>query len=190
MLKYNELGVLLPFHKGGRDWAIVDQPRQNCYCYISLRGGILNRHDFESLRDLPGKTIRADIRFAQKRQTSPLLVIEDLKIENSLDLDVRLSIHFNPEVGSKTINVHRPGVGPICRLDVDGAPHRPAGRSHKHSLQSERCPDRNLPDGVIDRPDLAGQSLQDVFRAFCQMSQINYQGTFEDPPATQEELFQ
>jgi hypothetical protein len=78
-------------------------------------------------------------------------------------------------------NVHVPGIGPICRLDVDGPAHRPCGRSHKHSLQTEGCPDRNLPDGVIDRPDLAGKSLQEVFGQFCEMAQIRHTGTFEVP---------
>ncbi len=74
-----------------------------------------------------------------------------------------------------------PGVGRICRLDVDGTAHRPAGRSHKHSVQSERCSDRNLPDGVIDRADLSGRSLAELFAVFCEMAQITHLGTFEPP---------
>jgi hypothetical protein len=84
-------------------------------------------------------------------------------------------------VGSKTINVHVPGLGPICRLDVDGPAHRPAGRSHKHSLQNERCPDRNLPDGVIDRPDLAGSTLRQVFTEFCRIADIKHLGQLDTP---------
>lgn len=83
---------------------------------------------------------------------------------------------YNPEIGSKTCNVYVPGFGPICRLDVDGPTHRPAGRSHKHSLQGPRCPERNLPDAVIDRPDLAGRSFREVFAAFCAMANIVHKG--------------
>lgn len=91
-----------------------------------------------------------------------------------------LSMRYNEIVGSKTINVYVPGIGPICRLDVDGNAHRPAGRSHKHSLQAERCPDRNLPD-ALDRSDLAGSSLREVFSEFCRMACISHHGQLETP---------
>ncbi|OGQ86114.1 MAG: hypothetical protein A2289_27085 [Deltaproteobacteria bacterium RIFOXYA12_FULL_58_15] len=96
-----------------------------------------------------------------------------------------MTIHYNPEIGSKGINVHVPGVSPICRIDVDGHRHGDAGRRHKHSLQTERCPDRNLPDGVIQRDDLAGCSVQEVFDAFCQAAQIRHDGTFDAPDVPQ-----
>ncbi len=141
----------------------------------------IERNEFESLRDILGKKIQQDIQFSNKRQTSPYLVAEDIFIENSQELDLRMSILYNPIIGSKTINVHVSGLGPICRLDVDGPAHRPFGRSHKHSLQNERCPDRNLPDGVMDRPDLLGKSLKDVFETFCRMAHIQHEGIFFSP---------
>jgi len=141
----------------------------------------MNRRDFEILRDLPGKVIRGDVRFAQPRSTSPAIVAENLMIENDLGIDLRLTITYNPRVGSKTFNVHVPGMGPICRLDVDGPMHRPAGRSHKHSLQSERCPDRNLPDAVVDRSDLSGRDLTDLFREFCELASVRHDGEFLSP---------
>lgn len=94
---------------------------------------------------------------------------------------LRLNINFNPEVGSKTFNVTAAGVGPICRLDVDGPAHRPVGRSHKHSLQTDRCPERNLPDNVDDRADLAGKTLSELFAIFCEMADITHEGTFFPP---------
>jgi hypothetical protein len=111
----------------------------------------MDRAAFEAVRDVPGKFIRGDIRLVARRQTLPALVAENIVIENRSSVVLRLNITYNPEVGSKTFNVTAAGVGPICRLDVDGPAHRPAGRSHKHSLQTERCPDRNLPDNVDDR---------------------------------------
>ncbi len=141
----------------------------------------MNRDDFAALRDLPDKKITCDIRFIAKRNLVPLFIAEDLKIENSIRQDVRLTIHYNPVVGSKTFNVHIRGIGPICRLDIDGPPHRPCGRAHKHSLQTEGCPDRNLPDAVQDRPDLLGISLKDAFDKFCGMARIEHVGNFEPP---------
>jgi hypothetical protein len=142
----------------------------------------MDRGEFEVVRDIPDKIIQGDIRLSARRQTQPVLVAENVQIENSVGMVLKLNVSFNPETGSKTFNVTAAGVGPICRLDVDGPAHRPAGRSHKHSLQTERCPDRNLPDGVTDRADLAGKSVVELFAIFCQMANITHQGNFIPPP--------
>jgi len=136
----------------------------------------MNRAEFEAIRDIAGKTIESDIRLVGRRATSPALVADNIRIDNDHGVELRLNITVNPEIGSKTFNVHVPGMGPICRLDVDGPAHRPAGRSHKHSLQSDRCPDRNLPDQVQDRPDLRGKGVRELFDVFCQMAHISHLG--------------
>ncbi len=141
----------------------------------------MNRAEFENGRDIPGKVIRGDIRFSRRQATQPAIVAEGIVIENDQDVQLRLNITYNPIAGAKAFNVHVPGIGPICRLDVDGTAHRPAGRSHKHSLQSGRCADRNLPEGVIDRSDLSGRSLAELFSVFCEMAQIVHVGAFESP---------
>jgi hypothetical protein len=140
----------------------------------------VDRKDFEALRDMPDKVIRGDIRLVQRRQTHPAMVAE-IEIYNSTSTALKLNITYNPEIGSKTFNVTAAGLGPICRLDVDGPAHRPAGRSHKHSVQTDRCPERSLPDNVIDRPDLAGRSVTELFSIFCQMANITHEGTFYPP---------
>ncbi|HXJ22691.1 MAG TPA: hypothetical protein VMT03_20910 [Polyangia bacterium] len=90
----------------------------------------MDRSDFERLRDLPGKVIRADIKFSQRKQAAGFFA-DAIEVENSLGISLKLNVRFDPEIGSKTVSVVAMGVGPICRLDVDGPPHRPAGRSHK-----------------------------------------------------------
>lgn len=127
---------------------------------------------------MPGKVIASDIRLA-RRNNIVARVADGIMIGNALDIPLRLNISFNPESGAKTINVVIQGVGPICRLDVDGPAHRPAGRCHKHSLQTARCPGRNLPDAVIDRPDLSGKPITEVFQHFCELADIQYTGSFE-----------
>jgi hypothetical protein len=144
---------------------------------------VMDRAAFEGVRNIPGKVIRGEIRLVARRQTHPALVAENIVIQNDSGVALKLNISYNPEVGSKTFNVTAAGIGPICRLDVDGPAHRPAGRSHKHSLQTDRCPDRNLPDGVDDRPDLAGKTVIDLFKIFCTMADITHDGTFF-PPST------
>jgi hypothetical protein len=141
----------------------------------------VDRKTFEALRDLPGKRIREDIRFIASRAIRPLVIAEDVRIQNEHGIDLRLTIKYNPEVGASTFNVHVPGIGPICRLDVDGPPHRPLGRSHKHAMQNEECPRRNLPDGVTDLPGLSGKSVPDLFAAFCEMASIQHAGVFFAP---------
>ncbi len=141
----------------------------------------MNRAEFEAIRDVPDKRIVGDIRFSRPSALSPALAVQNVIIENSQGVELRLNITYNPEVGSKTFNVHVPGLGPICRLDVDGTNHRDAGRSHKHALQGERCPDRNLPDDVNGRPDLAGKGLRELFEVFCEMADITHEGDFAAP---------
>lgn len=140
----------------------------------------MNRTEFEYLRDLPDKVIGADLRLTQRKETSPAWVADGIVIENVAEVQLRLNITYNPETGSKTFNVHVPGVGPICRLDVDGTSHKDQGRTHKHSLKTERCPARNLPWAVA-MPALAGLPLLEVFRSFCEMANIRHEGSFEDP---------
>ena len=144
----------------------------------------MNRVDFEALRNIPRKEIHGDIRLVRRQATAPALVAESIVIDNAAQVDLRLNITFNPEVGAKTFNVHVQGVGPICRLDVDGPAHRPGGRSHKHALRTERCSDRNLPDQVDDRPDLSGATLRQLFDTFCKMGHITHNGQFFAPDET------
>lgn len=141
----------------------------------------MDRLEFEALRDHGNKIIRTDIRFSNVRATRPTLVVDGITIENDNDVDLRLNISFNPETGAAKFNVHSPGVGPICRLDVGGPAHRPAGRSHKHSLRTEACPRRNLPDEVIDRPELLGRSVEALFTEFCTMANVRHEGVFVAP---------
>jgi len=140
----------------------------------------VNRSEFEALRQLRGKVIRGDVQFSRPNQMRRLQ-IADLEIENSSGIDLRLIISVNPESGSKTFNVVVRGIGPICRLDVDGPAHGDAGRQHKHSLQSERCPERNLPDNVQPRPELAGRSVRECFEEFCRISRVQHLGNIFPP---------
>lgn len=142
---------------------------------------VLNREEFERLRDLPDKRITKDIRLTLRRPTAPALIADDITIENGAGVELRLTIHHNPEVGSTTFNVDMPGTGPICRLDVDGPRHEPCGRSHKHSLQNPRSPERNLRDNVEDRPDLSGKPVRALFATFCELALIVHDANFSMP---------
>ena len=139
----------------------------------------MDRLIFERLRDLTGKEIRGDIRFVSREALRPFLTAE-IAIENDENYGLRLSMRFNTDDYSKTFNVHAPGVGPICRLDVDGHNHPPSGRQHKHGVVTDRCTDNNLPT-ANPRPDLAGKSMRECFVEFCRMAQIHHVGQFFAP---------
>lgn len=96
------------------------------------------------------------------------------------DLDLRMTARYNPETGHTTINVAVAGLGPICRVDVDGPEHQGAGRSHKHSLHDARCPDKNLRHAE-PRRDLSGLSPVEVLRDFRERARIDFQGTLVIP---------
>jgi hypothetical protein len=48
-------------------------------------------------------------------------------------------------------------------------------------LQTDRCPERNLPENVSNRPDLSGKTIRELFVDFCAMAKISHTGTFEAP---------
>jgi len=136
----------------------------------------MNRQEFEKLRDFPGKRITADIVLRSKRDRNGVYMSGPIPIELDYAVKADVYIELNTETGAKTINVRVAGIGPICRLEVDGRVHRPAGRSHKHAIKTPECPAKNLPVDVLDRPDLAGSPLSGVFAEFCRMAHIEYVG--------------
>jgi hypothetical protein len=111
----------------------------------------------------------------------PVLVADGIRILNSANCELYLNINYNPESGSKTFNVALAGQGPICRLDVDGPPHAPAGRTHKHAVRDENSIRQKLRNGVRDLPELSGRSVRDLFRWFCDAANIEHVGELEAP---------
>jgi hypothetical protein len=112
----------------------------------------MNRREFEQLRDLPDKEIRADIEFRRVTGAGPNLIFDGVPLENSLEWDVLLNGTYKPDIPAATFNFVVRGVGPVCRLDVNGTRHGQAGRIHKHDVTDEHDPRRNLPT-VVARPD-------------------------------------
>lgn len=121
----------------------------------------MTRLEFERLRDLPGKKLFGNLVFASSETTSPVVTFDSIKIENSLDLPLRLNGRYNRLLPSVVFNFRIMGVGPICRVEVNSTMHR-GSRTHKHSLVEEDDPRQNLP-GIVDRPDLVGKSAREVY---------------------------
>jgi hypothetical protein len=142
----------------------------------------MNRNEFEALRNLPGKQISADIRFELKQATSPNLTFEDVVVNNSLNYEVVLNGTFKPDIPSVTFNFVVRGIGPICRVCVNGTLHPGAGRTHKHDLRRDGDPRTNLPTAVA-RPDLVGKTSKEVWDTLLLQASIVHTGTFYEPEA-------
>ena len=140
----------------------------------------MTRKEFESLRDIPGKKILDDLIFAVTEPISPVLSFDNVKVENSLGVELRLNGKFNPLVPSVAFNFRVRGVGPICRLEVNGTMHG-GSRTHKHALVNEDDPRQNLPTDVTPRPDLEGKSPRQIWLALCSQAKIEHAGRFIDP---------
>jgi hypothetical protein len=143
---------------------------------------VVTRTEFEQFRDLKGKTIESDIAFSVKKNHRTLRSAERIAIANDLKLVARLEIHYNPLALSKIFTIHvREANGPICRLCVDNGPHPPCMHSHKHALQTPSCPRNGLKLDIVDKPELDGLSIEEVFSVFCQLTNIEHRGKFHLP---------
>ena len=65
------------------------------------------------------------------RDAKPNLIFDQIAVENSLGWDVLLNGTYKPDIPAISFNFVIRGVGPVCRIDVNGTIHGPAGRTHK-----------------------------------------------------------
>lgn len=141
----------------------------------------MNRQEFEWLRDLPSKRIDEDILYAQKAKGIRVYEFRvQIVVDNRPEIVLSLDGTYNWTTDNTKFNVTLKGVGPICRVDVNGRNHRDQGRTHKHSLHTENCPRNNLPIAVA-RPDLENLTSRQVFEDFCERANITFNGVFHDP---------
>lgn len=144
---------------------------------------VVNRREFELLRDLPDKLITEDIRFAVSRATEPNLTFSGVTLENSAGWTVRLNGTYKPDIPSLTFNFAIPDVGPICRVDINGTIHKPVGRTHKHSIRNDDDPRKNLPSADAI-PDFENLTPHEAWELVCANARILHTGTFFDPAGT------
>ena len=140
----------------------------------------MNRNEFEQLRNLPGKRITVDIAFTATRDGKPNLVFDQVAVANDLGWDVLLNGTYKPDIPAISFNIVIRGLGPVCRVEVNGPIHGDAGRTHKHDLRNDEDPRLNLPD-VVARPHLEGRSAREVWETLCRQANIIHEGTFHDP---------
>ena len=136
--------------------------------------------EFQQLRDLPEKIVVADIEFKFDKDGRPNMIFRDVAVLNSLGWEVSLNGTYKPDIPAVSFNFSVHGIGPICRVDVNGTIHGSAGRTHKHDLRREEDARRNLPTAVA-RPDLEGKTAREVWEDLCQRANIQHTGRFIDP---------
>lgn len=136
----------------------------------------MTRVEFEALRNLPNKLIADDIEISLKKNAT-IYQSKAILVANAQNLLLQLNVSYHPHVQHYTFNFSVKGVGPICRYDINGAIHGNAGRTHKHSLQTDRCPDLHLP-GARERKDLdnPGQTIEDVWKVVCNEANLLHHG--------------
>lgn len=141
----------------------------------------MNRQEFEYLRDLPDKEIIDAIIFLQKDSKSTL-TFERIRVHNALGIELFLNGSYVPGIPSLKFNFSVRGVGAICRIEVNGREHPPAGRTHKHSLTSDSCPRVNLPHAVARHDlDIYRQSPREIWEIVCREANIRHSGEFREP---------
>ncbi len=143
----------------------------------------MNRQEFESLRDLPNKTIEGDIVFTQPRDAALVFTAAKIPIISTVSVKAYLDIRYINVTDYCCFNVTIEGTGQVCRLEHNAKNHGKAGRDHKHSLQTEQCPMRDLPHAQ-DFAGLEGKTPKEVFKIFCKAANINHRGTFHEPGTT------
>lgn len=131
--------------------------------------------DFESLRSLPDKKIHGDIELRADPAHPTSYRADSVRVENAMGVDLRLNVTLKPDLPSVTFNFSVLGVGPICRLDINGTSHGDAGRTHKHEFEDEKDPQRNLPN-ARPRTDLEGASLEKAWDSLCEAAKIRHDG--------------
>jgi hypothetical protein len=141
----------------------------------------MDRIEFEELRDLSDKTIVSDIEFLPSKSVSTTLTFE-VPVSNSTGYDLILNGSYMPDIPKLKLNFSIKGIGPICRIEVNGPLHRDAGRTHKHELHHESCPRQNLPNAIA-RPDLdlSRLSPKDIWSLLCEEANIVHVGVFKEP---------
>lgn len=139
----------------------------------------MNKLEFEELVRCQ-KVINSDIRYIVDVNNSTSLVCKDIVIENPAGYQLKMDACFKPEIGTVKFNFSIKGVGPICRLCVNGTIHGDVGRNHKHELKDERDVSMNLPF-AIRRDDLVDRSVKEIFDILCENANITFNGTFHSP---------
>lgn len=135
----------------------------------------MNKREFETLRKLEGKRIEGDVQLRPDPSGGRVMRAKDVIVHNEIGWPVAVDIHYDPRFPKLVVNFSVDGVGPICRVCVNGTAHKTVGRHHKHTLRAESDPSQNLPHAVT-RPDYSTLPLEQVWNLICREANIAHNG--------------
>jgi len=145
----------------------------------------VDRREFQQLRNALDKEIDVDIEFVKdKNLDQNVVVFEGASLRNSFGFEIVVNGWYNHKTRHTKYNFVLQGVGPICRVEVNGPVHGDAGRTHKHELQTESDPRRDLPN-AIPRLDLVDCGPRELWEDLCKRAHIDHTGRFVDPTGEQ-----
>lgn len=101
----------------------------------------MNKDSFTQLQKSTNKSIKGDIRLKPKMSGADMVYSEDIELLNDCNQSIILNIRHHRKTEMSSFNFRLKGqIGSaICRLEVNGASHKGAGRTHKHELRSPAC---------------------------------------------------
>jgi hypothetical protein len=140
----------------------------------------MNKNEFEVLRNLKDKFIEDDIEFQNVRGMGQNLTFEKIPVENSMGYKILLNGEYSPRLKKIKYNFVLSGIGPICRIEVNGQCHKDKCRNHKHELIKESDPERNLPN-AYPRPDLENKTPSELWEIVCKEAKIQHRGRLKVP---------
>jgi hypothetical protein len=148
-------------------------------------GAAVSPEDFDDLRR-DRKTIEGDIEYRPFEGNPDVWVFEGVEVSNNLGHTVFLNGAYDRRTGHIKFNFvlrnkGKQAGGPICRLEIKGKDHPPAGRTHKHHVCTNHCVRRHLPH-AIPRPELEDCDLRTAWDTLCRQANIDHTGKFSPPP--------
>jgi hypothetical protein len=135
---------------------------------------------FREIWGLPDKCINDDIVFLPMKGFSETHAFSDVGVLMTSEHALAINGHYNCRTGAITYNVVVVGTGAICRYDLGGTSHGPAGRYHSHSVKRADDVRRKLPN-VDRRDDLRGLTAKQAWDKLCEDAKITHTGTFFEP---------
>lgn len=141
----------------------------------------MDRYDFLQLIKDKDKEIAVDIEFVRVRNMPDyVLMFDNADVINSCGYDIVLNGSFNRKTRALKFNFVLRGIGPICRVEVNGCIHGTVGRTHKHDVRDKSDPRKDLPFAYA-RPDLENLGPREVWEDLCHKANILHRGKFVDP---------
>lgn len=137
----------------------------------------MNKDSFTRLRKSSNKFIKGNIQLKPRISGADIVYSEDIELTNDCNQSVILNIrhHLKTKMSSFDFRLKGQIGSAICRLEVNAASHKGAGRTHKHELQDPDCLKNNLPY-AYPCPELEAKTIVEQWAWLCTKANIQHEG--------------